>query len=149
LFKFTSDPRDPITAPQREQPPLQLNFAPLLNALDSLNHAALRYEKAYSRAVSEGRLANAKSVNERLIQAERALTSTEGLKNRSWYVHMLYAPGFYTGYGVRRYPACVRQSSRDSGGMRIVRSLAQPQQSNVRQRLSVEWLQPSAARSAS
>ena len=104
LFKFTSDPRDPVTAPQRQQPAPQLNFAPLLNALDSLNHAASRYDRAYTRAVAEGRSAGAKSVNERLIQAERALTSTEGLKNRPWYVHMLYAPGLYTGYGVKTIP---------------------------------------------
>jgi len=104
LFKFTSDPRDPVTPPQRQPPAPQLNFAPLLNALDSLNHAASRYDRAYSRAVAEGRATNAKSVNERLIQAERALTSTEGLKNRPWYVHMLYAPGFYTGYGVKTIP---------------------------------------------
>jgi N-acetylated-alpha-linked acidic dipeptidase len=104
LFKFTSDPRDPVTPPQRQPPAPQLNFAPLLNALDSLNHAAARYDRAYSRAVTEGRATNAKSVNERLIQAERALTSTEGLKNRPWYVHMLYAPGFYTGYGVKTIP---------------------------------------------
>jgi N-acetylated-alpha-linked acidic dipeptidase len=103
-FKFTSDPRDPITAPQRQTPAPQLNFAPLLNALDSLNHSALRYETAYGHAVSEGRAGVAKAVNERLLQAERALTSTEGLKNRPWYVHMLYAPGFYTGYGVKTIP---------------------------------------------
>jgi N-acetylated-alpha-linked acidic dipeptidase len=104
LFKFTSDPRNPVTAPQRQPPAPQLNFAPLLNALDSLNHAAARYDRAYNRAVTEGRVANAKNINERLIQAERALTSTEGLKNRPWYVHMLYAPGFYTGYGVKTIP---------------------------------------------
>ncbi|MGZ3564781.1 MAG: transferrin receptor-like dimerization domain-containing protein [Gemmatimonadaceae bacterium] len=104
LFKFTSDPRDPVTAPQRQAPAPQLNFAPLLNALDSLNHSASRYETAYGRAVSEGRAGVAKGVNERLLQAERALTSTEGLKNRPWYVHMLYAPGFYTGYGVKTIP---------------------------------------------
>ncbi len=104
LFKFTSDPRDPVTAPQHQQPAPQLNFAPLLNALDSLNHSASRYDRAYSRAVTEGRSAVAKGVNERLVQAERALTSTEGLKNRPWYVHMLYAPGFYTGYGVKTIP---------------------------------------------
>src|SRR5437868_5794961 len=77
VFKFTSDPRDPVTAPQRQQPAPQLNFAPLLNALDSLSHAASRYEKAYGRAVGEGHLASTKAVNDRLIQAERALTSTE------------------------------------------------------------------------
>ena len=104
LFKVTSDPRDPVIAPQRQQLAPQLNFAPLLNALDSLNHAASRYDGAYARAVTEGRSAVAKSVNERLLQAERALTSTEGLRNRPWYVHMLYAPGFYTGYGVKTIP---------------------------------------------
>jgi len=104
LFKFTSDPRDPVTAPRRQTPAPQLNFAPLLNALDSLNHSAMRYETAYGRAVSEGRAGVSKVVNERLLQAERALTSTEGLKNRPWYVHMLYAPGFYTGYGVKTIP---------------------------------------------
>jgi len=104
IFKVASDPRDPTTAPKRQSPAPQLNFAPLLNALDSLNHAASHYEKAYGRAVSEGRTNIAKGVNGRLIQAERALTSTEGLKNRPWYVHMLYAPGFYTGYGVKTIP---------------------------------------------
>ena len=108
-YKFTSDPRDPVTAPQRQQPAPQLNFAPLLNALDSLKNSASRYDKAYASAVSAGRSSVAHTVNERLIQAERALTSTEGLKNRSWYVHMLYAPGFYTGYGVKTIPG-VRES---------------------------------------
>src|SRR5207302_1249027 len=82
LYKFISDPRDPVTAPQRQQPAPQLNFAPLLNAVDSLNHAASRYDKAYNRAVSEGRSTVAKSVNEHLVQAERALTSAEGLRKR-------------------------------------------------------------------
>lgn len=104
LFRFTSDPRDPITAPKPQRPAPQLNFAPLLNALDSLNRAASRYDRAYTRAVSEGRSSVARNVNQRLIQAERALTSREGLKNRPWYVHMLYAPGFYTGYGVKTIP---------------------------------------------
>jgi len=44
-------------------------------------------------------------VNERLLQAERALTSNDGLKGRPWYRHLLYAPGFYTGYGVKTMPA--------------------------------------------
>lgn len=104
LYKYTSDPRDPIAAPAREQPAPQLNFAPLLNAIDSLSHASDRYSKAYSQAMTTGRATNAKAVNDRLIQAERALTSVEGLKNRPWYVHMLYAPGFYTGYGVKTIP---------------------------------------------
>ncbi len=127
LYKFTSDPRDPIVAPQRQQPAPQLNFAPLLNAVDSLNHAATRYDKAYNSAVAQGRSAIAKSVNERLIQAERALTSSEGLKNRAWYVHMLYAPGFYTGYGVKTIPGvreAIEQGNWQDADREIARAAA-------------------------
>ena len=127
VFKFTSDPREPVSAPQRQRPAPQLNFAPLLNALDSLNHAASRYDLAYDRAVSAGRSAVAKSVNERLIQAERALTSTEGLKGRPWYVHMLYAPGFYTGYGVKTIPGvreAIEQGQWEDADREIARAAA-------------------------
>jgi N-acetylated-alpha-linked acidic dipeptidase len=104
-----------------------LNFAPLLNALDSLNHAATRYDRAYTAAVTQGRVANAKAVNQRLVQAERALTSTEGLKNRPWYVHMLYAPGFYTGYGVKTIPGvreAIEQGEWRDADQEIVRAAA-------------------------
>jgi N-acetylated-alpha-linked acidic dipeptidase len=33
----------------------------------------------------------------------------EGLPNRPWFQHQIYAPGFYTGYGVKTLPA-VRES---------------------------------------
>jgi N-acetylated-alpha-linked acidic dipeptidase len=125
LFKFTSDPRDPVTAPQRQQPAPQLNFAPLLNALDSLNHAASRYDRAYARATTDGHSALARSVNGQLIQAERALTSSEGLRNRPWYVHMLYAPGFYTGYGVKTIPGvreAIEQGQWQDADREIVRA---------------------------
>jgi N-acetylated-alpha-linked acidic dipeptidase len=127
LFKLTSDPRDPVIAPERQQPAPQLNFAPLLNALDSLNHAASRYDRAYTHAVTEGRLASAKTVNTQLLQAERALTSPEGLKNRPWYVHMLYAPGFYTGYGVKTVPGvreAIEQGEWQDADREIVRAAA-------------------------
>jgi N-acetylated-alpha-linked acidic dipeptidase len=127
LYKFTSDPRDSIVAPQRQQPAPQLNFAPLLNAVDSLNHAAARYDRAYNGAVAQGRSAIAKSVNERLVQAERALTSSEGLKNRPWYVHMLYAPGFYTGYGVKTIPGvreAIEQGQWQDADREIIRAAA-------------------------
>ena len=127
LYRFTSDPRDPVLAPRRQDPAPQLNFAPLLNALDSLNHAATRYDRAYATAVSQGRITNAKAVNQRLIQAERALTSTEGLKNRPWYVHMLYAPGFYTGYGVKTIPGvreAIEQGEWQDADQEIARAAA-------------------------
>jgi len=39
-----------------------------------------------------------------LIESERRLTSADGLPRRSWYKHLLYAPGVYTGYGVKTVP---------------------------------------------
>ena len=44
-------------------------------------------------------------VNALLIQSERKLMSDDGLPNRPWFKHQVYAPGFYTGYGVKTIPA--------------------------------------------
>jgi N-acetylated-alpha-linked acidic dipeptidase len=46
-----------------------------------------------------------KRLNEIIFRAERALTNPEGLKGRPWYTHEIYAPGLYTGYGVKTLPA--------------------------------------------
>jgi N-acetylated-alpha-linked acidic dipeptidase len=77
-----------------------VNFAPLDNAADELSRAAEGYEKALLAA---GDRAPA-SVNARLIRSERLLTSAQGLPNRPWFEHLIYAPGFYTGYGVKTIP---------------------------------------------
>jgi N-acetylated-alpha-linked acidic dipeptidase len=37
-------------------------------------------------------------LNQTLIAAERALLSPQGLPNRPWFRHVIYAPGQYTGY---------------------------------------------------
>jgi N-acetylated-alpha-linked acidic dipeptidase len=44
---------------------------------------------------------------------ERSLTSQEGLPRRPWFRHLLYAPGFYTGYGVKTIPG-VREAIEQS-----------------------------------
>jgi N-acetylated-alpha-linked acidic dipeptidase len=109
LLQAHSDPRDPIFAPARQDPPSQFDFAPLDKAVESLTQAAEAYDKAYAAALSTtnadpSRAAKLRSVNTRLLQAERALTSADGLAGRRWYRHLLYAPGFYTGYGVKTMP---------------------------------------------
>ena len=45
-----------------------------------------------------------RAVNAKLLQSERQLTDDGGLPKRPWYRHMLYAPGFYTGYAVKTMP---------------------------------------------
>jgi len=108
VFAGTLDPRRPTLAPPREPEPPFLNFAPLMNAMDSLRRSAARYDSAATRA-GEGdgsgylRAAGA-GLNARLLESERRLTQPEGLPNRPWYRHLIYAPGFYTGYGVKTLP---------------------------------------------
>ena len=44
------------------------------------------------------------ALNEKLMQSERKLVSSEGLPGRPWFQHLIYAPGAYTGYGVKTIP---------------------------------------------
>ncbi len=112
VYAAVSDPHQPTIAPVWRQPPPQFNFSPLLNAVDSLSHAASRYDRAFTSGTTSANAAASiashfaaiKSINVRLLQAERSMTSSDGLKGRPWYRHMLYAPGFYTGYGVKTMP---------------------------------------------
>jgi N-acetylated-alpha-linked acidic dipeptidase len=108
VYEATSDPKHPTVAPPREDIPPHLNFAPLQNALDTLTRSANRYQKALTGVEQSGALAtNAASlqqVNQLLIESERRLTNPDGLPHRPWFKHMIYAPGFYTGYGVKTIP---------------------------------------------
>jgi N-acetylated-alpha-linked acidic dipeptidase len=107
LFKAMNDPRHPRVAPAHEDVPPFINFAPMHNATQALARSAERYRKALAGAQPNlSRIdANAlQSLNEKLIQTERALTNADGLPRRSWYKHLLYAPGVYTGYEVKTVP---------------------------------------------
>ena len=58
-----------------------------------------------TRRYSAAAAANlAPGVNEDLIAASVCLLDSRGLPNRPWFQHLLYAPGFYTGYGVKTIP---------------------------------------------
>ncbi len=48
-------------------------------------------------------------LNKQLIAVERAFTLPDGLPNRPWYRNLIYAPGLYTGYGVKTLPG-IRES---------------------------------------
>jgi N-acetylated-alpha-linked acidic dipeptidase len=102
-----------MIAPPKETVPPFLNFAPLDNGLAALQRTAESYDKALAQATENGGAALAraalKEANDKLIQVERALTLNEGLPNRPWFKNQIYAPGFYTGYGVKTLPA-VRES---------------------------------------
>ncbi len=108
VYEAADDPAETWLPPKRLDPVPYLNFAPLQNAAAILKKSAGEYQKAWTAATSGGRMPPAE-VQQRLdailLKTERALTRPQGLPRRSWYVHQIYAPGFYTGYGVKTLPA--------------------------------------------
>ena len=125
LFSAVNDPRHPEFAPPKEDVPPYLNFAPLDNAADSLTQAAQRYQTALAKAsISALPAASLAELNEKLTESERHLTTEEGLLRRGWYKHMIYAPGVYTGYGVKTLPGvreAIEQKHWDEANEEIVR----------------------------
>jgi N-acetylated-alpha-linked acidic dipeptidase len=108
-YTAAADPTETYVPPAREAEVPHLNFAPLRNASERLDRAAAAYAGAIGSI--QGRPASEWPSDETLAEvdgilyrSERALTREEGLPGREWYVHHLYAPGFYTGYGVKTLP---------------------------------------------
>jgi N-acetylated-alpha-linked acidic dipeptidase len=100
-YTAAADPRKVSVPPAVEPVPQYFNFAPLDQASDDLTAAASDYDKAFTVQAA----GTDASVNMELLQTERALTDPAGLPNRPWFENMVYAPGFYTGYGVKTLPA--------------------------------------------
>jgi N-acetylated-alpha-linked acidic dipeptidase len=93
------DPNRSLGAPARHGPVPHFSFAPLKNALARLQTAAT----AYATAAASSNVTS-EEINNLLYTSERLLTRDEGLEGRPWYKHHIYAPGFYTGYGVKTIP---------------------------------------------
>ena len=120
VYQALADPKKKMMPPSKEPVPPFLNFAPLDNASDDLTRAAEAYEKAFS-AASE---ASAAAINAKLIKSERLLTDATGLPNRPWFQNLIYAPGFYTGYGVKTLPGvreAIEQKRWEEADTQIVR----------------------------
>ena len=107
VFDAVADPTKPYVAPQPKEDVPYLNFAPLQNALAKLQDSAKKFEAARKEMIVRGGelpLETQQKLDGMLMKMEQALTSSEGLPRRPWYQHMIYAPGFYTGYGVKTLP---------------------------------------------
>lgn len=101
-YDLALDPTKNLGAPSSNRPVPYFNFARLHNALTRLDAAATAYEGKVDQPASA-------EVNRLLYSSERLLTRGHGLAGRPWFKHHLYAPGFYTGYGVKTLPG-VRES---------------------------------------
>jgi N-acetylated-alpha-linked acidic dipeptidase len=86
-YEAAADPTQAYVPPKPLEPVPPIDFAALKKAVEKLSASA-----------------KAAKVVERSYLAERALTRPEGLPRRPWFKHLIYAPGFYTGYGVKTLP---------------------------------------------
>ncbi|HKF47880.1 MAG TPA: M28 family metallopeptidase [Terracidiphilus sp.] len=100
VYDALYDPKKHMVPPPVEEIPPYLNFAPLEQASDDLTDAAHAFDKACAQAGG----AAPPALNDDLLRSERMFLSDKGLPNRPWFQHLLYAPGFYTGYGVKTIP---------------------------------------------
>jgi N-acetylated-alpha-linked acidic dipeptidase len=106
-WQLAADPTETFVAPALKPEAPYLNLSPLLNASAKLTAAAEKFDAAVVDAKNQSRLGSADTaqrLDAELQTLEPSLTHDAGLPRRPWFVHMIYAPGFYTGYGVKTLP---------------------------------------------
>jgi N-acetylated-alpha-linked acidic dipeptidase len=80
-----------------------LDFSNLENTMVQLKNTAEEFQIQYSSAIQLP-VDKQNELNEILYKVERSLINEKGLPGRPWYKHQIYAPGCYTGYGVKTLP---------------------------------------------
>jgi N-acetylated-alpha-linked acidic dipeptidase len=103
LYNIAKDPKKTYLPPTTKEIVPYLNFSELDNALVQLKISSEDIQK-YIAGATKLPVDKQKQLNEILFKAERSLIYNNGLPRRSWYKHEIYAPGFYTGYGVKTLP---------------------------------------------
>jgi len=87
----------------------KVDMKPVRAAVEALKNAGQNFEKAYAavgKANSQALLSRRElqQLNRLLLTSEQKLGNSDGLPRRDWFKHQIYAPGFYTGYGVKTMP---------------------------------------------
>ena len=104
-FTISANPKKTYLPPKRLDDVPEFDFTPLEAAHQRLKTSAMNYEKALSSMKKGSMSAEIKiQVNRLLKDVEQAMTREEGLPRRNWFKNMIYAPGYYTGYGVKTLP---------------------------------------------
>jgi N-acetylated-alpha-linked acidic dipeptidase len=101
-YELAADPKKTYFPPKSKDPVPFLNFAELQNALVKLEKSATQFSEL--QAANPKPNTNLANLNKTIYRLEQSLLSEKGLPRRSWYRHTIYAPGFYTGYGVKTLP---------------------------------------------
>jgi N-acetylated-alpha-linked acidic dipeptidase len=101
-YRVGEDPTKKLTEPKVKSAVPYLDFSPLQNALAGLKKSADSLKVVFQEKIKNNNVSAA--FNQALYQAEQQLLNENGLPRRAWYKHTIYAPGFYTGYGVKTMP---------------------------------------------
>lgn len=103
LYDLAKDPTKGFQSPKPKEAVPFLNFSDLENAMVQLKSSAEEFQKVYGSGTQLS-AEKQKELNGILFKIERSLINEKGLPRRSWYKHQIYAPGYYTGYGVKTLP---------------------------------------------
>lgn len=101
-FALASDPTEHLPQPEIKSEVPAIDFGPLKAALEALKQSTDQLGTAWDRAAQTGK--DQDKLNQMLFHAEQQLLTVDGLPRRPWFKHSIYAPGFYTGYGVKTLP---------------------------------------------
>ena len=101
-YALANDPTEKLKIPSPKAEVPFLDFSPLQNALLALEKSGNHVSEIWTRAMASN--ADHSAMDPLLYKAEQQLLAATGLPRRGWYKHTLYAPGFYTGYGVKTIP---------------------------------------------
>jgi N-acetylated-alpha-linked acidic dipeptidase len=107
-YKLATNITAPLLAPAIKPEVPYIDFSALQNALTALERNAI----ALNSALQQLPASKAGTVNKMLYQAEQQLLLANGLPGRKWYRHSVYAPGLYTGYGVKTLPG-IREAAEE------------------------------------
>ncbi len=105
-YALALDPTESVAPPKAKEAVPYISFAVVQNAMVDLVAAAKEADSAVVTAEASVAL------NVAIAQLERAMASDKGLPRRPWYRHQVYAPGFYTGYGVKTLPG-IREAAEE------------------------------------
>lgn len=103
IFKLAADPKLSRVLPNKQNSVPFLEFGSLDNALHQLSQSTQQLKQLLPKA-DQLTADDLVRLNKILFTAEQRLLNENGLPRRPWYKHQVYAPGFYTGYGVKTLP---------------------------------------------
>ena len=104
-FAISSNPKKTYLPPKRLLQVPEFDFKPLDAALARLSTSAWKYEEALLKFQKGSLTTERKSeINALLRNVDQAFINSKGLPRRDWFKNMMYAPGYYTGYGVKTLP---------------------------------------------